>query len=95
MGRKIKEIFGTYDITGVHFSNLLEEEKIRKILFIISFETGPSARMSIDDICLIYKNNWEEIFVCRFSSADKMKKFFNNSRQNVRSNRNALLHSKK
>jgi adenylate cyclase, class 1 len=79
LGRKIKEVFGTYDITSVHFSNLLEEEKIRKILFIISFETGPSASMSINDICLIYKNNWEEIFVCRFSSADKMKKFFNNT----------------
>jgi adenylate cyclase class 1 len=76
LGRKIKEVFGTYDITGVHFSNLLEEEKIKKILLIISFETGPSTNMSISDICLIYKNNWEEIFVCRFSSADKMKKFF-------------------
>jgi hypothetical protein len=74
LGRKIKEVFGTYDITGGHFSNPLEEEKIRKILLIISFETGPSTSMSISYICFICKNNWEEIFVCRFSSADKMKK---------------------
>ena len=77
LGRKIKEVFGTYDITGVHTSNLLDDEKIKKILLIISFETGPSTSMNISDICLIYKNNWEEIFVRRFSSADKMKIFFN------------------
>jgi adenylate cyclase class 1 len=77
LGRKIKEVFGTYDITGVHFSNLLDDEKIRKILLIISFETGPSTNMNINDICLVYKNNWEELFVRRFSSADKMKIFFN------------------
>ncbi len=77
LGRKIKEVFGTYDITGVHFSNLLADEKIGKILLIISFETGPSSSMDISDICLIYKNNWEELFVRRFSSADKMKIFFN------------------
>ena len=77
LGRKIREVFGTYDISGVHTSNLLDDEKIRKILLIISFETGPSTNMNISDICLVYKNNWEEIFVRRFSSADKMKIFFN------------------
>lgn len=77
LGRKIKEVFGTYDITSVHFSNFLEEEKIKKILLVVSFETSPSTNMSINDICLIYKNNWEELFVCRFSSTDKMKNFLN------------------
>ena len=77
LGRKIKEVFGAYDITSVHFSNFLEEEKIKKILLVISFETSPSTNMNINDICLIYKNNWEELFVCRFSSTDKMKIFLN------------------
>ena len=76
LGKKIKEVFGTYDITGVHFSNLLEGEKIKKILLVVSFETSPSTNMSINDVCLIYKNNWEELFVCRFSSLDKIKSFF-------------------
>ncbi len=77
LGKKIKEVFGTYDITGVHFSNLLEGENIKKILLVVSFESAPSTNMTINDICLIYKNNWEELFVCRFSSIDKMKIFLN------------------
>jgi hypothetical protein len=34
--------------------------------------------MDIHDICVIYKNNWEELFVRRFASAEKMKSFWIN-----------------
>jgi len=75
LGRKMKEVFGCYDITSVHFGNFLLEERITKILFVFSFE---KMRMNteIDDFCVIYKNNWEEMFVRRFSSMEKMKTFF-------------------
>lgn len=75
LGKKIKEVFGIYDIRSVHFSNFLEGEKIKKILLVVSFESAPSVNMSISDVCLIYKNNWEELFVCRFSSVDRLKSF--------------------
>ncbi len=75
LGRKIRDVFGSYDITGVHFGNFLEEEKITKILFVFSFE-NVRMNMDVSDFCVIYKNNWEEMFVRRFSSVEKMKSFF-------------------
>jgi len=75
LGRKIKEVFGSYNVTRVHFGNFLEEERIAKILFIFSFE---NMRMNLEagEICIVYKNNWEEIFVRRFSSLEKTRSFF-------------------
>jgi adenylate cyclase, class 1 len=75
LARKIKDVFGSCDITGVHFSNFLQEEKITKILFIFSFEYI-RINAEISDFCVIYKNNWEEMFVRRFSSLEKMKNYF-------------------
>jgi hypothetical protein len=74
LGRKMKDVFGCCDITGVHFGNFLQEEKITKILFVFSFE---NMRMNaeINDFCVIYKNNWEEMFVRRFLSIDALKSF--------------------
>lgn len=74
LGKMIREVFGTYDIAQVHFSKFLDEEIINKILVTISFEEA-SADMDIQNISIIYKNNWEEIFVRRFSSIEKMKAF--------------------
>jgi adenylate cyclase, class 1 len=73
--RKIREIFGSHNVTGVHFSNFLEEEKISKILFIFSFE-NLLVNAEINDFCVIYKNNWEELFALRFSSIEQMKAYF-------------------
>lgn len=75
LGRRIKEVFGSYNVASVHFGNFLEEEKITKILFIFSFE---NMRINADagEVCIIYKNNWEEIFVRRFASLEKTRSFF-------------------
>jgi len=75
LGKTIKEVFGSYNITSVHFGNFLEEEKVIKMLIVISFDNA-SINMDISDFCVIYKNNWEELFVRRFNSLDKMKAFF-------------------
>ena len=68
-------MFGAYDIAQVHFSKFLEEEIINKMLIIISFEEA-LADMDIQNISIVYKNNWEELFVRRFSSIEKMKSSF-------------------
>ncbi|MEE9912871.1 MAG: class I adenylate cyclase [Deltaproteobacteria bacterium] len=74
LGKMMRDVFGTYDIAQVHFSKFLAEETINKMLVTISFEEA-STGMDIQNISIIYKNNWEEIFVRRFSSLEKMKTF--------------------
>jgi adenylate cyclase, class 1 len=80
LGKKVTDVFGAYDITGVHFGNFLQEEKITKLLFVIGFESN-RMNMDINDFCVIYKNNWEELFVRRFLSAEKLKAFFDQIRK--------------
>ena len=80
LGKKISDVFGDYDITGVHFANFLQEEKITKMLFVISFESD-RMNMDISDFVVIYKNNWEELFVRRFSTSEKLKAFFDKVRK--------------
>jgi adenylate cyclase class 1 len=75
LGKKIKEVFGNYDITSVHFANFLQDEKVTKMLLVISFEDA-NMDMDIRDFCIIYKNNWDELFVRRFPSVEKLKSFF-------------------
>jgi adenylate cyclase class 1 len=75
LGKMMRDVFGTYNIAQVHFSKFLDEEIINKMLIIISFEEASEGR-GISNISIIYKNNWEEIFVRDFSTIDKMKTFF-------------------
>lgn len=74
LGRKIREVFGSYDVSSVYFGNFLQKETIAKMLFVVSFE-NQKTNMDIHDFCVIYKNNWEELFVRRFTSTEKMKAF--------------------
>lgn len=75
VAKMMLHVFGIYDISRVHFSNFLNEESITKMLILISFDEK-NAGIDIQNISIIYKNNWEELFVRRFSSLDKMKAFF-------------------
>jgi len=75
LSRKIKDVFGSYNITGVDFGNFLLSESISKLLFVINFENDANS-IDLKDLCVIYKNNWEELFVRKFTSAEEMKAFF-------------------
>ncbi len=77
LGKKIRDVFGSFDISSVHFGNFLQKETITKMLLIVSFE-NPRMNMDVSDFCIIYKNNWEELFVRRFTSIEKMKVFLGN-----------------
>ena len=61
----MRDVFGTYDIAQVHFSKFLDEEIINKMLVIISFEEA-SADLDIQNISIVYKNNWEETLCSPF-----------------------------
>ena len=74
LAKKIRDIFGVYDIAGIDFENFLLAEKYVKLLVVISFE-GSHYSKDINDFCLIYRNNWGELFVTRLNSPDKLKAF--------------------
>ncbi len=77
LGKKIRDVFGSFDISGVYFGNFLQKETVSKMLIVVSFE-NQKTNIDIYDFCIIYKNNWEELFVRRFTSIEKMKTFMGN-----------------
>ncbi len=78
LGKMIGNMFGVYDVAQVHFSKFLMEETIIQMLIVISLgESGTG--LEISSLGIIYKNNWEELFVQRFSSLSRMKQFFSHA----------------
>lgn len=75
LAKMLRNVFGIYDISRVHFSKFLEEESIAKVLVFIGFDEKNSG-FDVQNISIIYKNNWEELFVRSFSAIEKMKIFF-------------------
>ncbi len=80
LGRTMRDVFGVYDIARVHFGKFLNEEIVNKMLVVLSAEETRAQTGKVD-ICVMYKNNWEEIFVRRFPSVEKMHAFFTGDRR--------------
>ena len=74
LAKRIKDIFGVFDMTGIDFQNFLEPEKVTKMLVVISFE-GSTQSKDMNDFCVIYTNHWGELFVRRFNSPEKFMGF--------------------
>jgi adenylate cyclase class 1 len=74
LATRVQEIFGTFNVTKVAFENFLEAEKATKMLVVINFEGSHHAK-DLNDFCVIYSNHWGELFVQRFNSPYKLKKF--------------------
>ncbi len=74
LAKRIKEIFGTFDITKIDFENFLEPEKVTQMLVIISFE-GSGHMKDVNDFTILYVNHWGELFFQRFNSPEKFKAF--------------------
>ena len=74
LAKRIKEIFGVFDITGVDFDHFLEEERVTRMLVIVNFE-DPSHAHEMNDFSILYANHWGELFYQRFNSPYKFKKF--------------------
>jgi adenylate cyclase class 1 len=74
LAKRIKEIFGVFDITEVAFDHFLEEEKVTKMLVIVNFE-DPGHAHQMNDFSILYANHWGELFFQRFNSPYKFKKF--------------------
>jgi len=79
LAKMMKEIFGVYDITTVDLGNFLKREKTTKILVVVSFEGAPN-KNDVTDFCVLYQNNWGELFEKKIGSPDHLKDFFNDHR---------------
>jgi adenylate cyclase class 1 len=71
---KIKELFGINDVTAIDFNNFLDEESITRMLVVVSFEQESTSK-DMNDLCVIFKNNWGELFIRRFNGIDTFKAF--------------------
>jgi len=80
LARRIRKIFGTFDITGVNFENFLEPEKAARMLVIVSFE-GLNNLKDFNDFGVLYDNHWGELFFRRFDSPRKFKAFIENGKR--------------
>lgn len=74
LGKRIREIFGTFDIAGVDFENFLEPEKVTKMLVIVSFER-PGHLKDMNDFTILYSNHWGEFFSRRFNKPERLQAF--------------------
>ena len=100
LAKRIRDIFGVFDITGIDFHHCLESEKVTKMLIVVNFDT-PGHAKDIDDICAIYGNHWGELFFRRFGSPEQLRAFmdagggiFDRTSVHVYVQRNSLYYEK-
>ena len=74
LARKIREVFGSYNISSVDFQNFLQPERIRKMLIVVDFESAEEARAG-NTYRVIMENNWSEVFIRFFSSTETLVSF--------------------
>jgi hypothetical protein len=77
LAKRIREIFGSFDIAGIDFKNFLEPEDVTKMLVIVSFESADHFK-DMNDFSLLYCNHWGELFFRRFNTTKKFKTFIEN-----------------
>jgi adenylate cyclase class 1 len=83
LAERIREIFGVNDVSGIDFDHFLEPEKVTQMLIVVSFE-GHSLNKDVNDLGMIYKNHWGEIFVHRFNSPEQLNDFVQNGGRKFR-----------
>ena len=74
LAKRIRELFGAFDIIKVDFENFLEPERVIRMLVIISFEGGGNIK-EVNDFSILYINNWGEMLFQRFNAPEKFKVF--------------------
>ncbi|MFZ5570793.1 MAG: class I adenylate cyclase [Thermodesulfobacteriota bacterium] len=74
LGRKMTDFIGRSMISENEFSHYLNKELLTKLMVVVSFEQSPWEK-NINDFRVVYKNNWGELFVRRFSSHHKLNAF--------------------
>jgi adenylate cyclase class 1 len=78
LAKRIREVFGVFDIAGVDFDHFQEAEKVTKMLVIINFE-NPGSAHQVTNLSILYANHWGELFCRRFNSPYQFKTFIDQS----------------
>jgi len=74
LAKKIKEIFGFFNISSVTFENFFEKERITDMLMVLNFESELST-LKMGDFSLLYKNQWGEMFCEHFRDVASFQSF--------------------
>ncbi len=75
LGRRIREIFGTYDRLDISYANYLAPERICRLLVVVGFERSPWERQGTTNLRMIYQNAWGEMFVRSFADEQQFTDF--------------------
>ncbi len=76
LGKKIRNLFGIYNISAIDFQNFSIQEQLETMLVIANFEDASGVRNG-DSYSVLYANNWGELFLERVGSADEFRGTFN------------------
>lgn len=72
IGRKVKMLFGSFDVASVEYHFYLKKETITTLLVVVSSEISPW-KNEINDFSVVYLNSWGELFVKRFLTFQTME----------------------
>ena len=82
LAKKMKDVFGVYDVSNIDLDNFLAEEKYLRMLLVISFEASGDIK-DRSDFCLLYLNNWGELFIRRFNSPEELNAFLSKHHKQI------------
>ncbi|HLA27512.1 MAG TPA: class I adenylate cyclase [Syntrophales bacterium] len=82
LAKKMKDVFGVYDVSNIDLENFLAEEKYLRMLLVISFEASGDIK-DRSDFCLLYLNNWGELFLWRFNSPEELNAFLSKHHKQI------------
>lgn len=80
LAKRMKEIFGAYDIATIDFGTFLKSERIMKMMVVVSFENSQN-ESDVSDFCVLYQNNWGELFEKKIGSTGQFKDFYDARRE--------------
>ncbi|RJQ56940.1 MAG: hypothetical protein C4530_13815 [Desulfobacteraceae bacterium] len=75
LGKKMKALFGSSDVSQVSFPAYHKDPEIQRLLITVSFEKSPW-ETDINDFAVVFNNSWGELFVRRFHSPGALLSFF-------------------
>jgi len=80
LAKRIRDLFGIYNITTIDFENFLKPEKTTRMLVVVSFEHDGNEN-GLNDFCILYQNNWGELFEEKIDSKSHLRNFFDTHRE--------------
>ncbi|SEM35070.1 adenylate cyclase, class 1 [Syntrophus gentianae] len=79
--KKIKDVFGIYDVSSIEFENFLQPERIKKMLIISNFADDPDVS-ALATLRILTLNNWGELYIHTFNRSAKIHSFLENISKN-------------